>query len=128
MIKSELIDKMTNQMRMLSDTTVEAAINHILEQMSHALSHGQRVEIRGFGSLSLHFRASRIAHNPKNKQKVSTKPKYIPHFKPGKELRERVNNAYLNNQQTSHQNMTGSHRDNDDSGDGGNGSNNNTSW
>jgi integration host factor subunit beta len=59
--------------------------------MSEALIQGKRIEIRGFGSFSLHFRPPRRAHNPKTGQKVVTEAKYSPHFKPGKELRERVN-------------------------------------
>ncbi len=61
--------------------------------MSEALIHGQRIEIRGFGSFSLHYRPPRNAHNPKTGEKVVTEAKYSPHFKPGKELRERVNSS-----------------------------------
>ena len=62
----------------------------VLEQMSLALAEGERIEIRGFGSFSLHFRAPRVGRNPKTGDSVVLSGKYVPHFKPGKELRERV--------------------------------------
>ena len=99
MIKSELIIRLGNKMRHLSDQDMENGINTILEHMSHALSRGQRIEVRGFGSFTLHYRAPRNAHNPKTGEKVITQPKYIPHFKPGKEFRERVNEVFLRQRQ-----------------------------
>lgn len=90
MIKSELIEKLALKMTNLPEKQVAKGVNHILEQMSHALTHGKRIEIRGFGSFSLHFRPPRNAHNPKTGKKVVTNPKYSAHFKPGKALRERV--------------------------------------
>ena len=63
----------------------------ILEQMASTLQNGDRIEIRGFGSFSLHYRAPRVGRNPKTGDKVELTGKYVPHFKPGKELRERVN-------------------------------------
>ena len=63
----------------------------ILDHMSDALARGERIEIRGFGSFSLHYRAPRVGRNPKTGEPVSLPGKYVPHFKPGKELRERVN-------------------------------------
>ena len=74
----------------LPEKQVTDSINHILELMSEALINGKRIEIRGFGSFSLHYRPPRNAHNPKTGEKVITDAKYSPHFKPGKELRERV--------------------------------------
>jgi integration host factor subunit beta len=62
-----------------------------LEHMVSALSTGERIEIRGFGSFSLHYRPARIGRNPKSGEPVSLSAKYVPHFKPGKDLRERVN-------------------------------------
>lgn len=91
MIKSELIEQIASQMMHLSEKSVTNAINHMLDLMSESLIKGQRIEIRGFGSFTLHHRPSRNAHNPKTGAKVVTTEKYIPHFKPGKELRERVN-------------------------------------
>ena len=65
----------------------------ILEQMSDCLSRGDRIEIRGFGSFTLHHRPPRVGRNPKSGESVKLDEKYVPHFKPGKELRDRVNNA-----------------------------------
>ena len=90
MIKSELITILAAKMTHLPEKQVTDSINHILELMSNALINGKRIEIRGFGSFSLHYRPPRNAHNPKTGKKVVTAAKYSPHFKPGKELRERV--------------------------------------
>lgn len=93
MIKSELIAHLAAKMTHLPEKQVTESINHILELMSDALIQGKRIEIRGFGSFSLHFRPPRNAHNPKTGEKVVTEAKYSPHFKPGKELRERVDSS-----------------------------------
>lgn len=93
MIKSELIERIASQMTHLSEKQVADGINHIIDLMTDALVQGQRIEIRGFGSFSLHKRMPRQAHNPRTGEKVVTKEKYCPHFKPGKELRERVNES-----------------------------------
>ncbi len=98
MIKSELIAAIAKHKTHLTEKDVELSVNHIIEYMSHALSHGQRIEIRGFGSFSLHYRPPRNAHNPKTGDKVVTIAKYIPHFKPGKEFRDRVNQRFLDQQ------------------------------
>lgn len=90
MIKSELIAKIAAKMTHLSEKQVTETVNTLLELMSTALIEGKRIEIRGFGSFSLHYRPPRNAHNPKTGAKVITGAKYSPHFKPGKELRERV--------------------------------------
>ena len=71
------------------------AIKAILENMSQVLSGGGRIEIRGFGSFSLHYRVPRVGRNPKTGTPVALSGKYVPHFKPGKELRDRVNNSML---------------------------------
>lgn len=91
MIKSELIESLAAKMTHLPEKQVTDCINIILELMSDALVKDQRIEIRGFGSFSLHYRPPRNAHNPKTGEKVVTEAKYSPHFKPGKELKERVN-------------------------------------
>ncbi|MAA71319.1 MAG: integration host factor subunit beta [Bermanella sp.] len=91
MTKSELIDRITERHPELSNKDIELAVKTILDTMSQALSQGDRIEIRGFGSFSLHFRNPRIGRNPKTGESVSLKGKYVPHFKPGKELREQVN-------------------------------------
>jgi integration host factor subunit beta len=91
MTKSELIERIVGSQVQLSSKDVELAIKTMLEQMSQALSTGERIEIRGFGSFSLHFRAPRVGRNPKTGESVRLEGKYVPHFKPGKELRDRVN-------------------------------------
>ena len=75
---------------------VELAVKCILEKMSRALSSGERIEIRGFGSFSLHYRQPRIGRNPKNGESVALSGKFVPHFKPGKELRSRVDESKQN--------------------------------
>ncbi len=91
MTKSELIEKLSRKQAQLAYKDVELAVKTILEQMSQALATGQRIEIRGFGSFSLHFRPPRVGRNHKTGESVSLDGKHVPHFKPGKELRERVN-------------------------------------
>ncbi|MFT5814963.1 MAG: integration host factor subunit beta [Psychroserpens sp.] len=91
MTKSELIERLADKLNHLSAKDVEQAIKEILEMMAHTLSKGERIEIRGFGSFSLHYRAPRVGRNPKTGESVKLDGKYVPHFKPGKELRERVN-------------------------------------
>ncbi|OGT58770.1 MAG: integration host factor subunit beta [Gammaproteobacteria bacterium RIFCSPHIGHO2_12_FULL_43_28] len=91
MIKSQLIGEISKHFPHLPEKDIALAVNHIIECMSTTLSNGGRIEIRGFGSFSLHFRPPRRAHNPKTGEKLITNPKYAAHFKPGKELRERVN-------------------------------------
>ncbi|HQU15383.1 MAG: integration host factor subunit beta [Chromatiales bacterium 21-64-14] len=92
MTKSELIEILARKQSHLKYRDVELAVKSLLEQMSQALATGQRIEIRGFGSFSLHYRPPRIGRNPKTGDSVQLPGKYVPHFKPGKELRERVNN------------------------------------
>ena len=91
MTKSELIETIAARQNQLSSKDVELAVKTILEHMSQALSAGERIEIRGFGSFSLHYREPRRGRNPKTGDAVELNGKYVPHFKPGKELRERVN-------------------------------------
>ncbi|MBK1692838.1 integration host factor subunit beta [Ectothiorhodospira mobilis] len=91
MTKSELIDILARKQNHLAYKDVELSVKTLLEQMSQALATGDRIEIRGFGSFSLHFRPPRVGRNPKTGETVSLPGKYVPHFKPGKELRERVN-------------------------------------
>jgi integration host factor subunit beta len=91
MTKSELIEAIAAKQTQLSLKDVELAVKSVLEQMSDALSSGERIEIRGFGSFSLHYREPRLGRNPKTGDAVDLTGKYVPHFKPGKELRERVN-------------------------------------
>jgi len=93
MVKSELINRIASQQDNLSLKDVELSVNHILERMSNELGRGERIEIRGFGSFCLHYRPPRRAHNPKTGDRVNTAAKHTPHFKPGKDLRERVNES-----------------------------------
>ncbi len=93
MTKSELIESLSEQHKHLSQADVEMAVRAILDRMSLALSEGDRIEIRGFGSFSLHFRPPRMGRNPKTGEPVALPGKHVPHFKPGKALRERVNAA-----------------------------------
>tara|TARA_B100000029_G_scaffold303928_1_gene296744 strand:+ start:1265 stop:1564 length:300 start_codon:yes stop_codon:yes gene_type:complete len=94
MTKSELIELLSRKQPQLGYKDIELAVKTILEYMSSSLSNGERIEIRGFGSFSLHFRSARSGRNPKTGESVALPAKYVPHFKPGKELRERVNNRY----------------------------------
>ncbi len=91
MTKSELIDRLAEDQKHLAHLDVELAVKAILEQMSAALASGDRIEIRGFGSFSLHYRAPRMGRNPKTGEAVALPGKHVPHFKPGKALRDRVN-------------------------------------
>jgi integration host factor subunit beta len=93
MTKSELIERIAEQQEQLSVKDVELAVKMILEYMSQILSTGERIEIRGFGSFSLHYREPRVGRNPKTGESVQLDGKYVPHFKPGKELRDRVNES-----------------------------------
>ncbi|TCO83099.1 integration host factor subunit beta [Plasticicumulans lactativorans] len=91
MTKSELIEVLARKQSQLSYKDVETAVKAMIEHMSQSLSQGERIEIRGFGSFSLHFRPPRVGRNPKTGDAVTLPGKFVPHFKPGKELRERVN-------------------------------------
>ena len=91
MTKSELTEMIARKQKHLPAKDVELAVHHLLDLMSDSLSKGERIEIRGFGSFSLHFRPPRIGRNPKTGEAVALSGKYVPHFKPGKDLRERVN-------------------------------------
>jgi integration host factor subunit beta len=94
MTKSELIDLLAEEQDHLAYRDVEEAVRKIIDRMSAALATGERIEIRGFGSFSLHYRPPRIGRNPKTGDAVALAGKHVPHFKPGKELRDRVNSAY----------------------------------
>lgn len=91
MTKSELIDKLATLTPKLSVKDVELGVKKILECMVVTLKKKQRIEIRGFGSFSLHQRKPRMARNPKTGEAVRVGETFMPHFKPGKELREEVN-------------------------------------
>jgi integration host factor subunit beta len=93
MTKSELIELLIDKHPELSVKDVESAAKTMLDHMTESLSNGGRIEVRGFGSFSLHYRAPRIGRNPKSGESVALSEKYVPHFKPGKELREQVNES-----------------------------------
>jgi len=90
MTRSELIRRIAHKQPLLAGGEVELAVKVMLEHMAACLAAGGRIEIRGFGSLSLHFRRGRVGRNPKTGTPVALRPKYVPYFKPGKALRERV--------------------------------------
>ena len=91
MTKSELIDAIAVRQSHLGFMDVELSVKSVLDQLSDALERGDRVEIRGFGSFSVNFRPARVGRNPKTGATVSLPGKSVPHFKPGKELRDRAN-------------------------------------
>ncbi|NMH61075.1 integration host factor subunit beta [Alteromonas sp. MYP5] len=85
MTKSELIERLADSARHVPAKELESSIKELLEQMAQTLQKGERIEIRGFGSFSLHYRAPRVGRNPKTGETVKLDGKYVPHFKPGKE-------------------------------------------
>lgn len=90
MTKSELIARLAERFPQLVAKDADFAVKMILDAMSEALVRGDRIEIRGFGSFALNYRPPRVGRNPKSREKVSVPAKWVPHFKAGKELRERV--------------------------------------
>jgi len=99
MIKSEFIESLSRKSS-LTPKDAASAVNLMLAHISETLEQGDRAEIRGFGSFSVHVHEPREGRNPKNGATISLPARRIPHFKPGKELRERVNagrNAALKN-------------------------------
>ena len=92
---ADTVERIAEKQEGLSTKDIELAVKLILEYMSQALASGERIEVRGFGSFSLHYRDSRMGRNPKTGEPVELEGKYVPHFKPGKELRLRVNQSLL---------------------------------
>ena len=90
MTKSDLIARLAERFPQLVAKDADFAVKMILDAMTDALARGDRIEIRGFGSFALNYRPPRTGRNPKSGEKVLVPEKYVPHFKPGKELRERV--------------------------------------
>jgi integration host factor subunit beta len=90
MTKSELIARLAERHPHLVAADAELAVKTIIDAMVNSLVEGERIEIRGFGSFSLNFRPPRLGRNPKTGDKVQVAGKYVPHFKAGKELRDRV--------------------------------------
>ncbi len=95
MTKSELIEELAQKLTHLPPKDVELSVKTVLDQMAEVLSSNDRIEIRGFGSFSLHYRPARMGRNPKTGEQVELAAKYVPHFKPGKSLRERVNESLV---------------------------------
>ena len=93
MTKSELIEILSRRQAHLKADDVDLAVKSLLEMMGGALASGDRIEIRGFGSFSLHYRPPRLGRNPKTGDSVALPGKHVPHFKPGKELREKVSDV-----------------------------------
>lgn len=94
--RSDLIELLVDKQPHLEHRDIELAVKAVLERMAEGFEKGERIEIRGFGSFSLHYRPARVGRNPKTGQSVAVEDKFSPHFKPGKELKERVdaiNNA-----------------------------------
>ena len=93
MVKSELVQVLKEKLPELQQRDVELAVNCILAQMSNAIIKGERIEVRGFGSFDLRPRAPRIGRNPKTGESLSLPAKVVLHFKPGREMKDRINSA-----------------------------------
>jgi len=93
MTRSELIVRLSERFPQLGAKDADAAVEAILNTMTNALLRGGRIEIRSFGSFSLNHRLARLGRNPKSGEQVHVPEKWVPHFKAGKELRERVDNC-----------------------------------
>ncbi|QCI23846.1 integration host factor subunit beta [Buchnera aphidicola (Macrosiphoniella sanborni)] len=91
MTKSGLFTKITKKKIHISNKIIRLAIIEMLKHMTTSLAKGKRIEIRGFGSFSLHYRSPRIGRNPKTGEIVQLNEKYVTYFKPGKQLRDRAN-------------------------------------
>ena len=96
MTRSDLIAALAARFPKLVAKDAEISVKEILDAIGQSLSRGDRVEIRGFGSFGLNSRPARIGRNPKTGEKVQVPPKYVPHFKAGKEMRERIDSALGN--------------------------------
>ena len=90
MTKSELITLLSDKFSQLVHKDAELSVKTIIDSLGNTLSNGGRVEIRGFGSFSLNHRPARLGRNPKTGEKVNVPEKFVPHFKPGKELKIKV--------------------------------------
>ena len=101
MTRSDLVEELANRFGQLTHRDAEYAVKTILDAVSHALVRGHRIEIRGFGSFSVNRRPPRMGRNPRSGESVAIPEKRVPHFKPGKALREAVDartEALLNGQ------------------------------
>ena len=93
MTRSDLVEALAARFAQLGQRDAELAVKAILEAMADALIQGQRIEVRGFGSFSINHRPARMGRNPRSGESVAIPDKRVPHFKPGKALRERVDAA-----------------------------------
>ncbi len=91
MTRSELVEALASRFPQLVRADADMAVDHILGAIGRTLAQGHRVEIRGFGSFSLNYRPPRTGRNPKTGERVDVPGKFRPHFKAGKELRDRLN-------------------------------------
>jgi len=90
MTRSDLVKVLSKNQRYLASKDVDVAVKSLINILSNSLSSGERIEIRGFGSFNLHYHQARSGKNPRTGEAVDISGKYVPHFKPGKELRKRV--------------------------------------
>jgi len=95
MIKSELIETLAKKQPHLALKDVNLAVDCIIEHMCQALTANDRIEVRGFGSFTLHYHPARAGRNPKTGEPLNLPAKYLLHFKPGRELRDRVDESRL---------------------------------
>ena len=95
MTKSELIEALAKKHPYLALKDVDLAVDCIIEHMCQAVIANNRIEVRGFGSFSLHYHPARLGRNPKTGESLNLSAKYLLHFKPGKELRDRVDESRL---------------------------------
>ena len=93
MTRSDLVEALAARFAQLGQRDAELAVKALLEAMADALTRGQRIEVRGFGSFSVSHRPARMGRNPRSGESVAIPDKRVPHFKPGKALREQVNQA-----------------------------------
>ena len=96
MTRSDLVEALAARFAHLGQRDAELAVKAILEAMADALVQGQRIEVRGFGSFSVNHRPARMGRNPRSGESVAIPDKRVPHLKPGKALRERVDSAASN--------------------------------
>jgi integration host factor subunit beta len=92
--KSELIEKISAKIPQLGNKDVELSVKTLIDKVIDSLATGDRTEVRGFGSFSVHYRKPRIGRNPKTGDSVSLPDKNAAHFKPGKVLRNKINNSH----------------------------------
>jgi len=100
MTRSDLVELLAERFGQLTHRDAEAAVKTILDTMSDALTRGHRIEIRGFGSFSINRRAPRLGRNPRTGESVQIPERRVPHFKPGKALRETVGAQPVDTEET----------------------------